>query len=99
LNFGGVTAVAEFVRERVHWLELESAANDPTAPPLLRAMALLVQPEEEIPASSAALQAEVAGTETERAIADVIAAIVITRFKSSLKNPAQSARIGQLPIR
>jgi predicted transposase YdaD len=80
LNFGGVTAVAEFVRERVHWLELEAAANDPTAPPLLRAMALLVQPEEAIAASSAALQAEVAGTETERAIADVIAAIVITRF-------------------
>jgi predicted transposase YdaD len=80
LNFGGVTAVSEFVRERVHWLELESAAKDPTAPPLLRAMALLVQPEEEIPASSASLQAEVAGTETERAIADVIAAIVITRF-------------------
>jgi predicted transposase YdaD len=43
-------------------------------------MALLVQPEEAIAASSAALQAEVAGTETERAIADVIAAIVITRF-------------------
>jgi predicted transposase YdaD len=80
LNFGGVTAVAEFVRERVHWLELESAAKDPTAPPLLRAMALLVQPEEEIPASSAALQAEVAGTAREQAMADVIAAIVITRF-------------------
>jgi hypothetical protein len=49
--------VAEFVRERVHWIELEPAATDPTAPPLLRALSLLVQP-----------------------LADVIAAIVITRF-------------------
>ena len=80
LNFGRPTAVAEFVRERVHWVELELAAKDASAPPLLRAMALLVQPEEEIQASSAALQAEVAGTDREEAIADVIAAIVVTRF-------------------
>jgi hypothetical protein len=60
LNFGRPTAVAEFVRERVHWVELEPAAKDPAAPPLLRALALLVQQEE--------------------AIADVIAAIVVTRF-------------------
>jgi predicted transposase YdaD len=72
--------VAEFVRERVHWVELELAAKDAAAPPLLRAMALLVQPEEEIQASSTALQAEVAGTGREKAIADVIAAIVVTRF-------------------
>jgi predicted transposase YdaD len=80
LNFGRLNAVAEFVRERVHWVELEPAAHDPSAPPLLRALALLVQPEEEIPASSAALQAEVAGTDQQGAIADVIAAIVVTRF-------------------
>ncbi len=80
LNFGSPVAVAEFVRERVHWVELLPAAKDPAAPPLLRALALLVQAEEEIPASSAALQAEVAGTGQEEAIADVIAAIVVTRF-------------------
>ncbi len=80
LNFGGVTAVSEFVRERVHWLELESAASDPTAPPLLRALSLLVQPEEAIAACSAALKEEVVGTAREQAMADVIAAIVITRF-------------------
>jgi len=28
--------VVEFVRERVHWIELEAAAADPDAPPLLR---------------------------------------------------------------
>jgi predicted transposase YdaD len=80
LNFGRPTAVAEFVRERVHWVELELAAKDPATPPLLRALALLVQPEEDLPDSSAAIQAEVAGTDREEAIADVIAAIVMTRF-------------------
>lgn len=80
LNFGSGTAVAEFLRERVQWLELEPAAKDPSAPALLRALALLVQPEREIPSSSAALQAEAAGTDLAGPIADVIAAIVITRF-------------------
>jgi predicted transposase YdaD len=80
LNFGSPNAVIEFVRERVHWLELEPAATDPAAPPLLRALALLVRPEEEIAATSKAIQAEVAGTDREGAIADVIAAIVVARF-------------------
>jgi predicted transposase YdaD len=80
LNFGRPQAVAEFVRERVHWIELQPAADDPTAPPLLRALALLVQPEEQLPASSAAIRQQVAGTTDARALEDVIAAIVITRF-------------------
>ena len=80
LNFGRPQAVAEFLRQRVHWIELQPAAADPTAPPLLRALALLVQPEEQVPASSAAIQAEVNGTADAGAIGDVIAAIVITRF-------------------
>ena len=79
LNFGSATAVDEFLRERVHWLELEPAAHDPSAPALLRALALLVQPEREISSSSAALQAEAAGSELVGPIADVIAAIVIAR--------------------
>ena len=86
LNFGRPQAVAEFVRERVHWIELEPAATDPTASPLLRALALLVQPEEQVPASSAALRQQVAGTDQALPLADVIAAIVITRFNGrSLK--------------
>jgi hypothetical protein len=56
------------------------AVNNPSASPLLRALALLIQPEREIPTSSAVLQAEVTGTKLEGAIADVIAAIVIARF-------------------
>ncbi len=68
------------MRERVHWLELEPAARDPATPPLSQALAMLVQPKVERPTSAAALQAEVAGTNQERPIADVIAAIVIARF-------------------
>ncbi|MFM7393413.1 MAG: DUF2887 domain-containing protein [Cyanobium sp.] len=80
LNFGRPAAVAEFLRERVQWIELEAAAADPSAPPLLKALALLVQPEEQISASSAAIRAEVAGTGQERDLADVIAATLISRF-------------------
>ena len=80
LNFGRPAAVAEFLRERVRWIELESAANDPTAPPLLRALALLVQPEQQIPVSTAAIRDEVSGTDQEQDLADVIAATLISRF-------------------
>ena len=80
LNFGRPQAVAEFVRERVHWIELEAASADPAAPPLLRALALLVEPEEQVAASSAAIRQRVAGRSEAAALADVIAAIVITRF-------------------
>ena len=80
LNFGRPTAVAEFLRERVRWIELEAAANDPTAPPLLRALALLVQPEQQIPVSTAAIRDQVAGTDQEQDLADVIAATLISRF-------------------
>ncbi len=80
LNFGGVQAVAEFVRERVHWIELQPAATNPAAPPLLRALALLVQPEEQVQTSSAALRRETAGTVQAAPLADVIAAVVIARF-------------------
>jgi hypothetical protein len=80
LNFGRELAVVEFVRERVHWIELEAAAADPDAPPLLRALALLVEPEEQVPKRSAAIRRQSAGTPDAAGLADVIAAIVITRF-------------------
>jgi len=46
LNFGRPAAVAAILRDRVQWIELEAVAADPSAPPLLRALALLGQPEE-----------------------------------------------------
>jgi hypothetical protein len=61
-------------------LEMDPATADPLAPLLLRALTLLVVPEEQLPTSSAAIRQEVAGTDQARALADVIAAIVITRF-------------------
>lgn len=80
LGFGRPAAVAEFLRERVHWVELMPAAQDPAAPPLLRALALLVQPDDQIPESSASIRARVRGTAQERPLLDVIAAILMTRF-------------------
>jgi len=82
LNFGGELAVAEFLRERVHWIELESAAADPAAPPMLRALALLVEPEEQVPQRSAAIRRQSAGAPEAAALADVIAAIEIAGFNS-----------------
>jgi hypothetical protein len=61
-------------------LELEVSAADPLAPILLRALVLLVEPEEQVQASSAAIRQQVAGTNQARALAEVIAAIVIPRF-------------------
>jgi len=88
--------VAEFLRERVQWIELEPAATDPTAPPLLRALALLVQPEEQIPASSAEIRAEVAGTAQEQELADVIAATLISRFNG--RSISQLCAMGSITV-
>ncbi len=54
--------------------------TDPTAPPLLKALALLLQPERELPATTALLRAQVKGTAQAAEIDDVIAAILISRF-------------------
>lgn len=96
LNFGRPAAVAEFLRERVQWIELEAAATDPSAPPLLRALVLLVQPEAQIPASSAAIRAEVAGTVQQQDLADVIAATLISRFNGRSIN--QLCAMGSITV-
>jgi len=80
LNFGDPAPVAEFVEQRVQWIELLSAATNPTAPVLVQALALLLQSEQELPATSSALRARVAGTRGAAEIDDVIAAILISRF-------------------
>ncbi len=63
LNFGDPAPVAEFVEQRVQWIELLSAAANPTAPALVQALALLLQSEQDLPATSSALRARVAGPE------------------------------------
>jgi predicted transposase YdaD len=80
LNFGDPAPVAEFVEQRVQWIELLSAAANPTAPVLVQALALLLQSEQELPATSAALRARVAGSSQAAEIDDVIAAILVARF-------------------
>jgi len=80
LNFGDPAPVAEFVEQRVQWIELLPAAANPTAPALVQALALLLQSEQDLPATTAALRARVAGTRAAAEIDDVIAAILVARF-------------------
>ena len=80
LGFGDPTAVAEFVERRIHWLELEPALKNPAAPPLMRALALLIQSEELVPATVMEIREAVADGPLAAATLDVMAAIVITRF-------------------
>jgi predicted transposase YdaD len=80
LNFGDPTPVQEFVERRVVWIELLSERLPPAAPPLQRALGMLLLPEEQLPACSAVVRAESAGTSLETEIDDVIAAILVSRF-------------------
>ncbi len=80
LHFGDPAPVAEFVEQRVQWIELLSAAANPTAPALVQALALLLQSEQELSATASALRARVAGSSQAAEIDDVIAAILVARF-------------------
>ena len=80
LNFGDPTPVQEFVQRRVVWIELLSERLPPAAPPLQRALGMLLLPEAQLPACSAVVRAEAAGTSLETEIDDVIAAILVSRF-------------------
>lgn len=80
LYFGDPAPVAEFVEQRVRWIELLSAATNPTAPALVQALALLLQSEQELKATTSALRARVAGSSQAAEIDDVIAAILVSRF-------------------
>lgn len=80
LGFGDATAVQEFVCERLIWIELAPDRLAPSAPPLQRALGLLLLPEEQLPASAVTIQQQVAGTALASEMADVIAAILLARF-------------------
>jgi predicted transposase YdaD len=80
LNFGDPTPVQEFVERRVVWIELLSERLPPTAPPLQRALGMLLLPEAQLPACAALIRAEAAGTSQGAEIDDVIAAILVSRF-------------------
>jgi predicted transposase YdaD len=80
LNFGDPTPVQEFVERRVVWIELLSERLPPAAPPLQRALWMLLLPEAQLPACAALIRAEAAGTSLGAEIDDVIAAILVSRF-------------------
>jgi predicted transposase YdaD len=80
MAFGDPEPVAEFLEHRVRWLELQPSLADPNAPPLLRTLALLLEREERLPATTAQIRSAVAGTELESQIADATAAILLARF-------------------
>ena len=80
MAFGDPEPVAEFLERRVRWLELQPALADPNAPPMLRTLALLLEKEERLPATTARIRSAVAGTELESEIADATAAILLARF-------------------
>jgi predicted transposase YdaD len=80
LNFGDPVPVAEFLKERVLWIELAPDRMPSTAPPLQKALGLLLLPEEELRASSAAIREQAAATPLANDLDDVIAAILLSRF-------------------
>ncbi len=80
MAFGDPEPVEEFLERRVRWLELQPALADPNAQPLLRTLALLLEKEERLPATTAQIRSAVAGTELESQIADATAAILLARF-------------------
>ena len=80
LNFGDPTPAREFVERRVVWIELAPKRLPPKAPPIQKALAMLLLPEEQLPACSKAIRAEAAGTGLGSEINDVIAAVLIARF-------------------
>jgi len=77
LNFGDLTPLREFERERLVWIELPTERLPPTAPPLQKALSMLLLPEEQLPACSKPIGAESAGTSLGAEIGDVIAAILV----------------------
>ena len=80
LAFGDPLPVQEFLRERVLWIELAPERLPPRAPPLQRALGLLLLPEPEVSASAAAIRQAVADTSLSGEIDTVIAAILVARF-------------------
>jgi predicted transposase YdaD len=80
LAFGDPLPVWEFLRERVIWIELAPDRLPPNAPPLQKALSLLLLPEEQLPASANAVRQQASGTGLAGEIDTLIAAILVARF-------------------
>ncbi len=80
LSFGDPLPVKEFLRERVVWIELAPDRLPPNAPPLQKALSLLLLPEEQLPATADAVRQDATGTPLAEEVDTVIAAILVSRF-------------------
>jgi predicted transposase YdaD len=80
LPFGDPLPVQEFLRERVIWIELAPDRLPLNAPPLQRALGLLLLPEEQLPANANAVRQQASGTGLAGEIDTLIAAILVARF-------------------
>jgi predicted transposase YdaD len=80
LAFGDPLPVWEFLRERVIWIELAPDRLPPNAPPLQKALSLLLLPEEQLPATADAVRQDATGTPLAEEVDSVIAAILVARF-------------------
>ena len=80
LAFGDPLPVKEFLRERVVWIELAPERLPPNAPPLQKALSLLLLPEEQLPATADAVRQDATGTPLAEEVDTVIAAILVARF-------------------
>ena len=77
LAFGDPVPVREFLEKRVLWIELAPERLPPEAPPLQRALGLLLLPEAQVSASATAIRRSAAGTTLSGEIDTVIAAILV----------------------
>jgi len=68
------------LERRVRWIERTPEHRPPGAVPLQRALGLLLLPEPQLAASTAAIRSQVAGIPLAAEISDVIAAILLSRF-------------------
>jgi predicted transposase YdaD len=80
LAFGDPVPVREFLEERLLWIELAPERLPPEAPPLQRALGLLLLPEPQVSATASAIRRAAAGTTLSGEIDTVIAAILVARF-------------------
>ena len=80
MNFGDPRLVQEFLRERVIWIELLPDRMPDDAPPLQRALGMLLLPEGQLPVASRQIREQATGTALEPELDDVIAAILLARF-------------------
>ena len=80
LGFGDPLPVREFLRERLIWIELAPDRLPAQAPPLQRALGLLLLPEDQLPDTAASVRHDATGTPMAAEIDTVIAAILVARF-------------------